>query len=87
MSDAEPGSIRDFASPGEYRRFETFVAEQLASGAWEEVPADPRYGPGAVYGGRWFRRVSQGDTWRLVPPDFPFRAGWEPVRRAPQSAG
>ncbi len=72
--------IRGFASPGEFDRFVEWLTGQLAAGLAEEIQPDPDYGPGEIYGGRWIREVASGETWRLVPPDPPFRGLWEPVR-------
>jgi hypothetical protein len=68
-----------FSSPGEYRRFVQYIEEQVKSGVAREIPVDPLYGKGAIYGGRWFQDVETRAVWRLVEPDFPFRGLWEPV--------
>ena len=49
------------------------------SDAAKELPAEPLYGKGMIYGGRWFRDVETGAVWRLVAPDPPSRGLWEPV--------
>lgn len=71
--------IHGFESPGEYARFERYIAEQVARGHAEELDADPEYGRGEVFGGKWFKDTDTGEVWRLVPPDFPFKGIWEPV--------
>jgi hypothetical protein len=71
--------IHGFDSPGEYQRFVRYIGQQVAAGSALELPADPLYGKGMIYGGRWFQDVDTGAVWRLVPPDFPFRGLWEPV--------
>lgn len=71
--------IRGFSSPGEYQRFVQYIGEQTTSGVAREVPVDPLYGKGIIYGGRWFQDLETGAVWRLVPPDPPFRGLWEPV--------
>lgn len=73
--------IQGFATPGEYDRFVDFIEKQIASGAAQEVPVDPSYGRGKIYGGRWYKRSNTRDVWRLVPPDPPFYGLWEPVIR------
>jgi hypothetical protein len=73
-------AIKSFASPGEFDRVVGYLREQVASGIAEEVPADPSYGPGELYGGRWYRSLATGEVWRLVPPDPPFTGLWEQVR-------
>ena len=71
--------IDGFASPGEFDRFVAYLREQVASGVAEEVPLDPSYGPGEIFGGRWYRHKLTGQTWRLVPPDPPFTGIWERI--------
>jgi len=71
--------IHGFMSPGEYKRFVQYVEGQMVSGMARELPADPQYGKGMIYGGRWFQDVETGAIWRLVAPDPPFRGLWEPV--------
>jgi hypothetical protein len=72
--------IHGFISPGEYRSFVDFVEGHVKAGNLKEVPADPKYGRGEIYGGRWFKDTRTGETWRLVPPDYPFKGLWEPVK-------
>jgi hypothetical protein len=74
--------IHGFVSPGEYVRFVSYLEEQVASGVAREYPADPLYGKGMIYGGRWFQDTETGAIWRLLPPDPPFRGLWEPVVQA-----
>ncbi len=72
--------LRGFLSPLHYDSFLKDIESQLRSGLICEVRVDPDYGPGEIYGGRWFKKNDTGEIWRLVPPDFPFRGLWEPVR-------
>jgi hypothetical protein len=72
--------IHGFQSPGEFKRFERYIENQVNSGEVVEVNPDPDYGKGEIYGGRWFKDLNTGEVWRLVPPDIPFRGLWEPVR-------
>jgi hypothetical protein len=74
-------TIKGFSSPEEHRRFVRYIEAQVSSGTVEEFPADPDYGPGQIYGGRWFRNNRTAEVWRLVDPDFPFKGVWEPVER------
>ena len=64
-------------SPGELQRFLTWMGDQIASGAAEEVgtPADQQM----ISGERWFRHVSSRARWRLVPADGPMAPGFWPV--------
>ena len=71
--------IHGFISPEEYKRFVQYLEAQIASGVAKERAADPLYGKGMIYGGRWFQHIETGAIWRLVPPDPPFRGLWEPV--------
>jgi hypothetical protein len=79
MKDSLAQEIHGFLSPGEYQRFVAYLEAQLKAGVVQEVPPNPGYGKGEIYGGRWFRVEPHGETWRLVPPDFPFKGLWEPV--------
>lgn len=72
--------IRGFHGVSEYEAFVKFIRDHVAAGNLREVESDPTYGAGEIYGGRWFVDIASGSTWRLVPPDFPFRGLFEPVR-------
>ncbi len=72
--------IHDFSSLSEYNRFLIYIEEQIKAGYTQEVEPDLEYGRGEIYGGRWFEDIESGELWRLIPPDFPFRGLWEPVR-------
>ena len=74
-----PEEIHGFTSPAEYMRFVEYIEGQVVSGVAKELPVDPLYGKGMIYGGRWFQDVEIGAIWRLVAPDPPFRGLWEPV--------
>jgi hypothetical protein len=71
--------IHGFTSPREYDRFVQYVEGQVLRGIATELPADPQYRKGMLYGGRWFQDVETGAIWRLIAPDPPFRGTWEPV--------
>jgi hypothetical protein len=71
--------IGGFGSPAEYERLERMLEAAVADGVVVGVLLNPDYQRGRISGGRWFRDVSSGEVWRLVPPDFPFRGSWEPV--------
>ena len=73
--------IHGFASPSEFKRFTEYLDSQVRAGLAKEVPADPNYGAGEIFGGRWFQEVTSGQVWRLVPPDFPFKGMWAAVRQ------
>jgi len=73
--------IHGFSSPTEYGRFIKYIEAQVDQGQAEELPVEPNYGAGEIYGGRWFKDSDSGQVWRLVAPDFPFKGLWEPVKR------
>jgi hypothetical protein len=77
MSRSGWEEIHGFSTPEEYRRFVEYIQRQVALGQAEEVPVDPSYGPGELFGGRWFRDLESGEVWRLIPPDPPFYGVWE----------
>jgi hypothetical protein len=60
--------IDGFNSPGAYRRFCTYIEKQKASGDALERTADPNYGKGMIFGGRWFEDRGTNQIWRLAPP-------------------
>ncbi len=69
--------IRGFDSPGEYRRFVSYIQGEVQQGTVPETPPDPKFNDGMITGGRGFRDSATGEIWRLLPPDFPFRGKWE----------
>jgi hypothetical protein len=71
--------IHGFNSLGEFKRFCSYVEEQVSSGLAIERASDPNYAKGMIFGGRWFEYLETGEIWRLVSPDFPFRGLWEKV--------
>lgn len=79
MSENSWHEIHGFDSPAEYSRFVDYLERQVSIGVSAEVPVDPEYGAGQIFGGRWFRHNESGEVWRLVEPDFPFRGLWERV--------
>lgn len=81
MTEPALQEIRGFVSMSEYGRFVRFIDEHVAAGKLRDTEGDPTYGAGAVYGGRWVADPATGETWRLVPPEFPFRGLFERVRQ------
>lgn len=71
--------IEDFRSPGEFKWFTKYVEQLVANGTVMEISADPNYSRGTVTGGRWFRCKANGEVWRLVAPDLPYRGEWSRV--------
>jgi hypothetical protein len=74
--------IHGFNSPGEFKRFCTYIEGQVSSGLAIERAPDPNYEKAMIFGGRWFEDVETREIWRLVSPDFPFRGLWEKVEQA-----
>ncbi len=74
-----PDEVRIFRSPKDYENFCAYIDELVASKVLIEMPADPNYSLGEVFGGRWFMEPSTNSVWRLVSPDFPFKGLWERV--------
>ena len=72
--------IHGFSSLSEYKKFVQYIEKQINDGYVLEKSPDMKYGYGEIYGGRWFENINSGDVWRLVPPDFPFRGVWEPIK-------
>jgi hypothetical protein len=60
-------------------RFCAYIESQVASGMAKEKRPDPNYEKGIISGGRWFEDTETKETWRLIPPDFPFRGLFEKV--------
>ena len=71
--------IHGFQSLRDFSNFSLQLEALVSAGFLTEVTVDANYGRGEIYGGRWFRRANEDATWRLVPPDFPFRGLWEPI--------
>lgn len=71
--------IHGFGSLKEYERFVEHIEQQMAEGLVKEIAANPSYGKGFLFGGRWFENANSKEIWRLLAPDFPFKGLWEPV--------
>lgn len=77
---AEEGwdEIHGFTSPGEFVRFQQWIADAVAEGALTEVPVDSVYSGSSLFDERWYRAAS-GTVWRVVAPEPPFRGVFERV--------
>lgn len=73
--------IEEFESLAEFKRFEVFLQQCVEAGGAKEIPADPEYSRGEIYGGRWFIDTKTGCRWRLIEPDIPFKGLWEQVEQ------
>jgi len=71
--------IHGFLSLEEFEQFVRYLEHETACGRALEVDADPTYGKGELYGGRWFQQVGSRVKWRLISPDAPFRGTWERI--------
>jgi hypothetical protein len=74
--------VHGFSSLSEFTRFVSCIEAQVRAKRAEEVPVDPDYSAGEIYGGRWFKDLESQRLWRLVAPDYPFRGLWEPIKQA-----
>lgn len=79
MSDCEWEAIEAFVSPSEFRRFNSWLQNQLACGMVEEVPVLDSYA-GPYFEERWFACKASGEVWRLVAPQDPFHGYWGPIK-------
>lgn len=82
-SDDDPtedwDEIHGFASPGEFARFERWVAAAIDESLLVAVDVQDPYSGLPMLNERWYRTPS-GSVWRLVAPDPPFRGVFERVR-------
>jgi hypothetical protein len=65
-------AIDAFVTPGEFARFERWLADQINDG--EAIEVEPKPGPQNLYWKqRWVKHVDSGEVWVLAYPDPPFR--------------
>lgn len=69
--------IDRFVSPGELRRFQTWMDKQIAAGLAGEIV--PPTNEQVIPGERWFEHLASGSLWRLVPADGPLVPGFWPI--------
>lgn len=72
-SDCGWEEVNGFRSLKEYERLLDRIRQQVSSGLAEAVELDPKRRWGTSFEECWFRCGPQGDVWRLVAPDPPFR--------------
>ena len=72
-------SIDEFRTRGEFERFVSWMAAQVAAGDVEELPVTSSYVGATAFTEKWFRHVASGSVWRLVWPDGPFTGVFERV--------
>jgi hypothetical protein len=64
--------IHGFASPGEFERFRQWLREAIDEGGLTEVDVAERYSGSTIFHEQWLA-TPEGEIWRVVDPDFPFR--------------
>jgi len=64
--------ISNFRSLIEFRRFVTWMEQQITAGLATEVPVGNPYSGAASLTEKWFRHIESGQIWRLIWPDGPF---------------
>jgi len=64
--------IHGFVSPGEFDRFRRWIDEAVDEGVLVEVQVLNRYNDSTIFDERWYR-TAEGEVWRVVAPDFPFK--------------
>jgi hypothetical protein len=67
----EPTEIHAFASQQHFRAFQQLLEDAVEAGDVSRVDVGDRYGS-QMFQEEWYRLTS-GDVWRLVSPDFPFK--------------
>jgi len=65
--------IDEFGSVAEYRCFHEWINGQVTSGLAAAVPVTKPYSGSVLWDEHWFKCLGDGQTWRLVGPDPPFR--------------
>lgn len=78
MNNCPWSRISDFDGWDEYIRFESWLYEQIADSAAEEVPVLKSYNVGGLKE-RWFRHKPTAQVWRLLSPEPPFAGLFEEV--------
>jgi hypothetical protein len=76
VSDCPWEKIDKFVSPGELNRFLIWMQDQISAGISIEVTAIPERQ--LIMNERWFKHVTSGAMWRLVPNDGPLAPGFWP---------
>jgi hypothetical protein len=73
--------INGFRSLDEYEQSLERLNEQIRSGEARSIALDPNKRWGTAFDERWFQCSSNGEVWRLVAPDPPFRGIFKPLGR------
>lgn len=78
MTSCNWKTIDNFQSISEYQRFCAWIQSELQNNLIEKAPVEDYY-ISAQLDEQWFICKESKETWRLVPPDFPFKGYWGPV--------
>jgi hypothetical protein len=65
--------VDEFNSLADYRRFHEWMKGQVTSGLATAVPVTKPYSGSSLWDEHWFKCLRNGQVWRLVGPDPPFR--------------
>ena len=65
--------IDSFNSLAEYRRFQRWMDDQIASGVASTVAVSKPYSGSELWDEHWYECLEDHRVWRLVGPDPPFR--------------
>lgn len=81
MNSCNWEAIHGFESPGEYKRFCSWLSAQVDAGIVELVPVS-KPSEDLIFGldEMWYRCIASGEIWRLVAPQAPFRGLWEGIK-------
>jgi len=71
--------IQHFGSLEHYEDFLSALNSEVGSGSAHQVALDAKRAWGTAWDERWFQCVENGEVWRLVAPDPPFRGVFKPV--------
>jgi hypothetical protein len=63
--------IHGFGSPQHFSEFQGQLEDAVLAGELAPVDVEDRYGS-LMFEEKWYR-LSSGEIWRLVSPDFPFK--------------
>jgi hypothetical protein len=69
-----------FDSLTDYRRFLTWINDQVTAGLVRLVQVERPYSGSTLWDEHWYECGVNGETWRLVAPEPPFRGIFKPVK-------